>query len=562
MPPLRRLLAALRPPGAGLPLLLGAVFLLTGLGWAQLLDWDENIYAEVARQMVQRGEYVAPVLNGHPFVEKPPLVLWEMAAAFHLLGVNEVAARLPSALGGVALLAFLVWAGRRLVDAPLGWAWALVYGSTLIPLVFGRSAVIDHTFNGLMAAGAFLLLLYDRARERFLTGGAPRRTHWALLGAASVAMGLAVLAKGPLGGVVPLVAFGGAKLVRRRPGIHPGHFAFCAALSLAVGLSWYAANFLRAGEAFLEGFARFQGLLLSRPLEGHRGPFWYHFGAVLVGFFPWTPLLLLYALRDVRRALWADRATRELLALCGAWLAFVLVLFSFVQTKLPHYSSSAYLPLALLAALALERLRRQGRAVPRWAAVLLAGYGALVGGLVLALPAFAERLAADAGAALEHPPQLSPWAFLPGAALVLGTAVGALWLARGRLRPGAVAVAVAAGLFVVGLWRFHLPLVVAYNQGPVLTLMRQAYATGGDLVLYRHVSFAVLFYGGRDVEMLHTYKFPGDPGLLDAPGPRPRYVISPRAEVERLRREHPRVAPVRELGRLALLRLPARDEAP
>jgi hypothetical protein len=97
-----------------------------------------------------------------------------------------------------------------------------------------------------------------------------------------------------------------------------------------------------------------------------------------------------------------------------------------------------------------------------------------------------------------------------------------------------------------------LPLVAAYNQGPVLALMNEAYANGGDLALYRTMSFAVFFYGHRDVEVLHSYKFRGDPTRLDRPGTRPLYVIAPRDQTVRLLREHPGLVPVRDLGSLAL----------
>ncbi|MBI4081355.1 MAG: glycosyltransferase family 39 protein [Candidatus Lambdaproteobacteria bacterium] len=543
---------------AALPLGLGAVFLLAGLGWAPLLDWDENIYAEVARQIVRRGEWLALTINGQPFVEKPPLFLWELALSFRLLGVSEVAARLPSALNGLAFLALLLWLGRRLADGAVGWFWALLYLAALIPLAFARSAVIDHTFNALMGAAAFLLLLYDEAYGEWREGRRGPARHRALLTAAALSLGLAVLAKGPVGGVVPLVAFGAAKLVRRRPPISLPHVLACGALSLGIVAAWLGANALVAGDTFLRRFAEFQGLLVSRPLEDHTGPVYYHVAMGLLGFFPWSPLLLLYALKDVRRPLWAEPRSRTLIALALGWIAFVLAVFSAVQTKLPHYSSSMYLPLALLVALALGELLRRKAPVPRWIAGLFAAYGVALGAGVAAVPYLADRLARQAGIALDPPPAPGPLAYAPGVLLALGVALGGGWLAQGALRRAVVAGVVAMGLFMLGAWRVHLPLVAAYNQGPVLALMREAYAAGGDLALYRNVSFAVLFYGGREVEMLHSYKFRGNPARLDEPGLRDMYVITPRRDAPRLLREHPKLRPVRELGRLALYRLPAR----
>ena len=92
-------------------------------------------------------------------------------------------------------------------------------------------------------------------------------------------------------------------------------------------------------------------------------------------------------------------------------------------------------------------------------------------------------------------------------------------------------------------------------------MMEQAYRERGDLVLYRMVSFAVLFYGQRDVEMLHTYKFPGDPTRLDRPGARAVYVVSSKSNRRRILREHPLLQPLRTNGDLVLYRLDAAPSA-
>jgi 4-amino-4-deoxy-L-arabinose transferase-like glycosyltransferase len=538
-----------------MPLLLMAVLavaVLPGLSWAPLIDWDENIYAEAARQMVLRGDPLNITVNGQPFAEKPPLVLWEMAGLFRLLGVGEAAARLASALNSLVFTVLLFAIARRRLGEETAFAWALMHGTALIPLLFARSAIIDPTFNALISLATLCLLEYDQARE-----AREKPAHWRWLLGASIAMGLAVLAKGPLGGVIPLVAFGAMKLVRRRPGIHLGHFAVCGVVSLAVASSWYLANWAVSGASFLRRFAEFQGALFAKPLEGHAGPFYYHLAVGLVGAFPWTPLLLLYAVPTIRRGVWAQAVARPYVAMSLGWTVFVLILFSLVKTKLPHYSSSMYLPVTLLAVLALREAVAQAGRLPRWVAVMMAAYGALAGAGFAALPWFAEKAARMAGVAFADAPQPAPAAVLPGLALLLGVPVAALLLGRGWVRRGIAVAASAMALFGLGVWRWHLPLIAAYNQGPVLTLMEQAYNAGGDLALYRTLSFAVFFYGGREVEVLHSYKFRGDPARLDRSGPRPLYVIAPRDQVPRLLHEHPGLEPVRELGALAMYVRPA-----
>src|SRR5262249_29989160 len=93
-------------------LMLLALITLPGLGWAPLLDWDENIYGEAARQMVLRGDYLNVIVNNQPFAEKPPLVLWEMAGWYHVFGVSAGTARLASAVNSIVLGLLLFWIGR------------------------------------------------------------------------------------------------------------------------------------------------------------------------------------------------------------------------------------------------------------------------------------------------------------------------------------------------------------------------------------------------------------------------------------------------------------------
>jgi 4-amino-4-deoxy-L-arabinose transferase-like glycosyltransferase len=476
---------------------------------------------------------------------------------------------MTSAVNGLLFLTALFWIARYLAGADLATWWTLMYASSFLPLILSRSAVVEHTFNGLMALGTLCLVAYDVTYSRYAETGTGRRgprpavaDHWLWLAAAALALGLAVLAKGPSGGAVPLVAFGAYKWVRRGVRLNPGHWIACGVLALAVALSWYFANYLLHGGAFLAEFARFMGLLFSKPLEGHSGPFYYHGAVALVGLFPWTPLLLLYALPQVRAAVVGDGLGRALAGLGVGWAGFVLIVFSIVRTKLPHYSSGMYVPLTLLAALALQGAVRSRGRIPAWAAAVIAVYGLAMAAGFAVLPYRLAEIAAANGAGLQPAPEVPALAFVPGALLGIGAIVGALLLGWGRTLTGVALLAAAMGAFVIGLWRVHLPLIAAYTQGPVIALMGEAYRNGGDLALYKNVSYAALFYGDSDIDMVGTYKFTGDTARLDTPGDAPLYVIAPRESVQQLLAEHPRLRPVSTLGGLAMYRLPAKGEAP
>ena len=136
----------------------GIIMLLPGLGDTPLVDWDENIYAEASRQMVERDNYLNIYINDYPFAEKPPFFFWEQAASYHLWGINEFAARFPSVLAGLVMVIFCFEVGRRIRDQYLGTIWSLVYLTSLLPGVFARSAVIDHTFNAFIAIAVFFFI--------------------------------------------------------------------------------------------------------------------------------------------------------------------------------------------------------------------------------------------------------------------------------------------------------------------------------------------------------------------------------------------------------------------
>lgn len=554
-----------------------ALFLFVGLDWTVLIDWDENIYAEITRRMVTGGDYLRLYANGQPFAEKPPFYFWNMALWFHVFGMGEYAARFTSALPALVLMVVLYLTGRRLGGRRLGILWAVVYGFSFGPLLSARMAVIDHMFNTLIAIAAILLFFYDEEYGRFRAGEFERARHWLYLLGAAVVMGVAVLTKGPLGGVIPLVAYGSLKFARRAPAVHFGHFAVCGVVALSVALSWYAANYIVQGDKFLEGFAKFQGQLFSKPLDGHDGPFFYHLLVALLGLFPWTPLLWLWRDPARREAIYAD-GLRGLVFWGLGWLVFVQVLFAFVSTKLPHYSASMYIPLSLFVALALDRLLREGSPAeespgdpaadqaPNTARIsggllgVFVGYGILLGVAVGLLPYFMEAANESTGYVFAESIEPPPFAFLTGLFLALAALAGGHYFYRRRLLAGVLAAAVCMGCFSFAFWGLLAPQFSRYNQGPVMSFMKRAYSAGGDLALYRYLSFAAMFYGKKDILVLHSYKFEGDTERLKQGGERDLYVVAPRKTASELQLFYPKLKHLEDRGLLSLWLLPAQSE--
>ena len=133
---------------------------LANLGSAALWDNDETLYTTIAREMSVRGDWIVPTFNASLFPEKPPLMFWLMMGSFKLLGVNELAARLPAAILAIGTALATYHLARRLFSANVGFWAGLVVSSNII---FTVSAGGD---------GRFGPDLPDHARDaRFRKGG-------------------------------------------------------------------------------------------------------------------------------------------------------------------------------------------------------------------------------------------------------------------------------------------------------------------------------------------------------------------------------------------------------
>ncbi|MFM9057787.1 MAG: ArnT family glycosyltransferase [Planctomycetaceae bacterium] len=415
--------------------LAAALVLLANLGGPPLWDEDEPKNAGASAAMLATGDWIVPMFNGRLRPEKPPLVNWVQVAGYACLGVNEAGARIGSALltVGAALLTAAT-AARLFPHLPLVGLWAgLALGTCVWGAVAGRSATPDAVL-GFCTTLAFALAAGG------LVPGPGRSGTLTLRRAAAVgaACGAAVLAKGPVGVVLPLAAFGLAAWwqdVAGSSGIRAAcHAGLTAArrlrpfvivgTALAVAGPWYALVTWRTDGAWLREFIGVHNLARAvRPLEGHGGPVWYYLVVLAVGFFPWSIVAAVTAVRAVRGLGRPDEGPAQRLVL--AWIAVWVGAFSCAGTKLPGYVWPAYPALALVTAVFLEDWRvARPPALERWMRLAwvilgLAGVG-LGAGLVVA-----------AVMVVRGAEWLGLVGLVPTAAAVLA------WRAQSRARPGA-----------------------------------------------------------------------------------------------------------------------------
>src|SRR6516165_3434514 len=99
---------------------------LYNLGSPSLWDIDEGNNAEAAREMYESGNWVVPTFNFQLRPDKPALLYWLQAFAYSIFGVNELAARLPSALAAILTVLTVYEFGRQVFDKEVGFLSALI----------------------------------------------------------------------------------------------------------------------------------------------------------------------------------------------------------------------------------------------------------------------------------------------------------------------------------------------------------------------------------------------------------------------------------------------------
>jgi 4-amino-4-deoxy-L-arabinose transferase-like glycosyltransferase len=303
-----------------------------------LFEPDEGRYAEIGREMLQRGEWVVPYLQSEPYLDKPPLLYWLIEASYALFGVQVWAARLVPALAvhGCVLLVYLL--GRRSVGERAAFWGALALALAPGWVCMGRLLLMDSLLTLLTTLS--LLSAFEAVRGDRLRWG------WWLL--ASAACGLAVLTKGPVALVLLLpplwlqrwLTGSGCRIGRA------GILA-CLLVVLAVTLPWYAAMTQRV-PTFMRDFIWEHNVRRFLAPFAHEHGVWFYIPVLLLGLLPGTLLLVPY-LRFLLSsdAACAAKRTVELsfLLLAGGWCLFF---FTLSQCKLPTYIMPAF-PLLCLA---------------------------------------------------------------------------------------------------------------------------------------------------------------------------------------------------------------------
>ena len=341
-----------------------AFFFFWGLASFGLIGADEPRYAQVAREMLARHDWITPVLGGNPWLEKPPLYYWQAMLAYQLFGVSEWAARFPSAIDAFVLVFAVYWFLRRFRP---GFALdgALMLATSAGIIGYARAASMDLP---LTAAFAIAMLAWYAWFESGSRG---------YLAAFYAFMAIAMLAKGPVAPALAVAIIAVFAVLERGAGIvwktlwWPGILLFCA-----LGLPWYVLVQLRNPQFFHEFIVEHNLARFGTNLYHHPEPFWYYIPVTLLGWVPWAVFV-------AAACVWAgwrfrNRDADSLNAFLLIWIAVTVVFFSISQSKLPGYVLPAIPPGIVLLA---EYMRERIAAKPRLA--LPASHAIVAGALIV-----------------------------------------------------------------------------------------------------------------------------------------------------------------------------------
>jgi 4-amino-4-deoxy-L-arabinose transferase-like glycosyltransferase len=469
------------------------------LGGLPLIDPDEGRYAEIPREMLQRGDLITPTLNYVKYFEKPPLLYWINAASLKVFGLNEFGARFPSALCGLLTVLATYIIARQLYGRRSALISSLILGTSAGFVLQSRIILTDMllTFCLTAALGSFIVAVGREGRRS-------RSLPWYLF---YLFCALATLAKGLIGMVFPAgIIFFYLLLSRRWKLLREMRLIPGLLLFLAVTAPWFVAVSLQNPEFAHFFFIREHFERFTSTVHGRYQPFWF-FVPVLIGtMLPWSffiPGALVRAWRDRHH----DNGQAGMYLLI--WTALIFLFFSKSNSKLIPYMLPIFPSLAMLIGHRIDLLSDGRGREMKGAAIALGLALVMLGGTVLGY----SRLPQVVSLLIEKVPDwsvpLSQFVrHAPSFSLVASVVLGCLFLFQGLGTLRAAGRNPVALVVVLCLGSFLLEIVVPWTIMPEISRaesprelsLKAAGLAGPDT---RIVTFgpmqAVSWYTGRRV---------------------------------------------------------------
>ncbi|MCA6219504.1 lipid IV(A) 4-amino-4-deoxy-L-arabinosyltransferase [Photorhabdus antumapuensis] len=324
--------------GAFLMALFFVLTYLLPLNGRLLWQPDETRYAEISREMLQRGDWIVPYLLDIRYFEKPVAGYWINNISQWIFGDNNFAVRFGSVfcifISAILLyrLAMMMWHNRH-----IAFATSLIYISMFLVFAIGTYSVLDPMFSLWITAAmicSFWALKTDCTRRRIMA--------YLVLG---LCCGMGFMTKGFLALAVPVIVMLPIVIYQKRV-LQIVYFGPLAIISaIAISLPWVIAIALREPDYWhyffwVEHIKRF-----SSDDAQHIAPFWYYIPILIFGVIPWLGLLPGALIKG-----WKERKSNPEMFFLLCWFVVPLLFFSIAKGKLPTYILPCMAPLAMMMA--------------------------------------------------------------------------------------------------------------------------------------------------------------------------------------------------------------------
>ncbi len=507
-------------------ILIALCALLFGVNAGSYSFWGrhgEARRAEVSREMVVSGDWAVPHLNGEPFVTKPPLFYWAVAATFTLTGrFDELSARLPSILAGtLGVVVVYLWAAL-IFSARIGLLAGIILATNVLYGSMARSAEVDAMLTLFISATLCSFSAAYLWQDRDTPRGWNRSTWMFLL--AALFLAAANLSKNPIGLAVPLLAVSGFILIRREWALLLKMKPWWQVLIvLLVMLPWFLVVMQRVPNFFDVLFQETLGRYTSPDETPHKAPFYFYL-PTLSAFAPWVLFL-----PGAMASLWKKRrahaiAPMHLLLIISAAATFLL--FSSVGSKRAYYLLPMYPCLAMLTAKFWgDEIERQSGVSRRWREIPLLLFAGLacIAGIGLPITAFAIL-------------PLNPISSLIFGVLLLGSGIWAFFLMKQQNRAWQFGVfSLMTVLIYLAVILTVVPEINRYRSRKEFFQQAAALAGNHQVIDYKYEGYGIQFYMQRtitvvtDAEQLRQ--------LIARP--EPVFILMEIQPYEALQKEHP-----------------------
>lgn len=316
---------------------LSLVVFLWRLGSGHLQNWDEAIYAEVSKNIIERNEWMTLFWSDSPWFHKPPLFMWSTAALFKIFGISEFSARAASAISGTGLVVTTYFLGKKIHSRQAGFLAALI-------LLASRQIIFSARFGttDIMLTLFMMLSIYAYIKAQ------DDHEHWLIVTFSAFA--LAFMVKGVASIFVPitigLLIFARQDLVK----ILSSKYFWIGLVSAALLiLPWHLLMLAQHGSSFLAEYIGYHVISrATQPLEGHEASPLFYIKILKHEFFPWFYLILPAFLAPflVKGNSNYSKYSKDLIL----FSLIVLIGYTVSGTKLPWYIIPIYPTLAVLVA--------------------------------------------------------------------------------------------------------------------------------------------------------------------------------------------------------------------